>query len=150
MNPNKIRYYLDLAAKVSREKEDGRTYYHGAVGLRNDGVMVCASNGNPKFPTPEHHCEFRILRKLGRKGVIFLARTLADGRWANSEPCPQCQSRLRNSMIKIIYYTVGIDDFGWWKPSTDERNHGSLRLGGYKVIPAFGYTVIPAFSGALL
>ena len=102
MNPTK---YLELAAKVSRLKDDSRTYYHGAVGLRRDGVLVAASNGNPHSPEPKHHCEYRLLRKLGKGGTVFLVRTLADGTWADTTPCIHCQKALIAREVKAVYYT---------------------------------------------
>lgn len=100
MNPIK---YLELAAKVSRLKDDDRTYFHGAVGIRKDGVVVCASNGNPKYPTPKHHAEARVLRKLGKGGVLFVVRTLSDGTWGNSIPCTHCLTAMRNKRVQSIY-----------------------------------------------
>src|ERR1041385_2360178 len=73
-----IRRYMELAAQVSRLKDDDRVFRHGGVGLRKDGVLVCAQNGCPKEPDPRHHCEYRLSRKLGHSGVVFLVRTLAD------------------------------------------------------------------------
>lgn len=107
-----VRKYLELAANVSRLKDDDRTYFHGAVGIRKDGVLVAAQNGNPKEPCPEHHCEFRILRKLGRGGTVFLVRTLANGDWADSTPCIYCQKRLKAAKVEAIYYSTGQNQCG--------------------------------------
>ncbi len=112
-----VRKYMELAANVSRLKDDDRTYMHGAVGLRRDGVLVCASNGAPKQPTPEHHCEYRLLRKLGKGGIIFLVRTLADGTWGNSTPCIDCQKAIIHRKVKAVHYsadTVGGQHFYSW------------------------------------
>lgn len=106
-----VRKYLDLAAQVSRLKDDQRTYFHGAVGLRRDGVLVAACNGAPKFPCPEHHCEFRITRKLGKGGVIFLVRTLADGTWADSTPCTHCENRMFQKRVSRCYFSVGAGSY---------------------------------------
>ena len=104
---NQVLRYLHLAAEISRLKEDGRTYFHGAVGIREDGVMVCASNGNPVYPTPEHHCEYRITRKLGVNGTIYLVRTLADGTWGDSTPCSYCHKRLKRRRVEMVFYSTG-------------------------------------------
>lgn len=110
MNPHK---YLAIAAQVSRLKDDDRTYYHGAVGIRKDGVIVCASNGNPKEPEPDAHAEARVIRKLGRGGIVFVVRTLADGTWANSKPCHHCESRLLNKEAVRVYYSTGPNDYAF-------------------------------------
>jgi len=100
--------YMELAATVSRLKEDDRTYFHGAVCLRKDGVLVAASNGNPKFPEPKHHCEYRISRKSGANSTIFLVRTLSDGTWGNSKPCIHCENRLKHMKVDTVYYSTGL------------------------------------------
>ena len=104
---NRIERYLQLAAGVSRLKDDNRTYFHGAVGIRKDGVIVCAYNGAPKEPEPRHHCESRILRKLGRGGVIYLVRTRADGSYADSTPCIYCQKAIKARDVSMVHYTTG-------------------------------------------
>lgn len=115
---SRIKKYLELAAYVSRIKGDSRTYFHGAVAERRDGVLVAASNGAPKEPTPRHHCEFRILRKLGRDGIIYLVRTLADGTWADSTPCIHCEKAIRAHRVNMVHYTTG-DRWVYesWNPS---------------------------------
>ncbi len=112
MNPFK---YLELAAKVSRLKDDSRTYFHGAVGLRRDGVLVAASNGNPRAPEPKHHCEYRLLRKLGKGGTVFLVRTLQDGTWADTTPCSHCQNALKARGVKKVYFTSSPGVHHCWK-----------------------------------
>ncbi len=107
MNPRK---YLEIAAHVSRLREDDRTYFHGAVGIRKDGVIVCASNGNPKEPEPRHHAEARVLRKLGLYGTLFVVRTSADGRWVNSKPCHDCQRAMYLKRVDKVYYSDGYSD----------------------------------------
>lgn len=104
-----VRKYLELAAQVSRLKDDDRTYFLGAVGLRRDGVLVAACNGNPKEPEPEHHAEARLLRKLGKGEIVFVARTLADGTWANAMPCVHCRLKLYRRGIERICFTTGPD-----------------------------------------
>lgn len=101
-----VRKYLELAAQVSRIKEDSRTYYHGAVGIRRDGVLVCASNGCPKEPEPQAHAEARILRKLGKGGIVFVVRTLSDGTWGDSTPCIHCQKLLDAKELVAVYYST--------------------------------------------
>ena len=99
--------YLQLAAQVSRLKDDNRTYYLGAVGLRKDGVIVASANGNPREPEPKHHAEARLLRKLGKGGIVFVVRTLADGSWAMAKPCRDCLPLLINHGVSRIYWSTG-------------------------------------------
>ena len=106
-----IRRMLNLAAKISRLKKDDRQYFLGAVGERSDGTCVFSYNGAPPEPCAEHHCEFRLSRKLDVLATVYLARTGADGRWLNSRPCPPCQTRMKSVRVKKIYYTVGPQEY---------------------------------------
>lgn len=133
-----IKRYLDLAAQVSRLKDDDRTYFHGAVGIRKDGVLVAACNGSPKEPTPEHHCEYRLSRKLGKAGTVFLVRTAADGRWADSTPCSTCQARMRNKKVRRVYFSTGPGDWRLW----------DLKLQYYPPAPMVGLDAwLPQYTG---
>jgi deoxycytidylate deaminase len=114
-----VDQYLELAATVSRIKNDSRTFYHGAVGVRSDGVLVAAQNGCPKEPMPQHHCEFRILRKLGKGGVIYLVRTLADGTWADTTPCVHCEKAIINRKVSLVWFTRGHKLVRKWRPMSE-------------------------------
>lgn len=103
MSPRKL---LMLAAKLSRTKIDERHFCLGAVAIRNDDVMVCAYNGHPGVPTPKTHCEARLVRKLDKGATVYLARTAANGDWANSKPCPDCQRAMRRAKVKKVFYTT--------------------------------------------
>lgn len=109
MSPKK---YLCLAAQVSRLKLDDRTYFLGGVGLRTDGVLVSAYNGAPKYPEPLHHCEFRLCRKLDKGSLVFVARTLVDGTWANAKPCKHCENRMRAKGVSCCFYTERDRSYG--------------------------------------
>jgi tRNA(Arg) A34 adenosine deaminase TadA len=99
---------MELAAQVSRLKDDHRTYFLGAVGLRKDGVIVASANGNPVAPEPKHHAEARVLRKMGKGGILFVVRTLADGTWGNARPCKDCMPLIKNHGISRVYFSSGI------------------------------------------
>lgn len=109
---NKVRKFLNVAAKIARLREDERNFFIGAVAIRADDVTVYAYNGAPKFPTPEHHCEARLCRKLDKGATVYVARTTADGRWAMSKPCPDCERALRRAKVRKVFYTVGPDEYG--------------------------------------
>lgn len=99
--------YLHEAARISRKTKDLRTFHHGAVGIRSDGAVVHSCNGNPRYPTPEHHCEFRLSSKLDVGSSLYLVRTNSGGAWANSKPCIHCIIRLRARGIKYVVYSTG-------------------------------------------
>lgn len=106
-----IEKYLNLAADVAIIKDDERTFYLGAVGLRSDGVVVAASNVPAAWPVPTHHAEARLCRKLDRWTTVFVARVNSSG-WALARPCPNCQSRLRRKKVLRVYYTIGPSEYG--------------------------------------
>lgn len=108
MSPKKL---LSVAAKFSRLKQDDRCYCLGAVAIRGDDVLVWACNSAPKQPTPLHHAEAKLARKLDRGAIVYLARTLADGTWANSKPCNNCHRILKNAYVTRVYFTTGPDTF---------------------------------------
>lgn len=109
MNPVK---YLEMAAVLSRVKDDKRTFFIGCVGIRSDGRIVGAYNGNPRFPEPKHHGEYRLSRKLTKASVVFVARTLWDGSWAMAKPCSDCHQRLKNLGTIRVYYSMGPGEYG--------------------------------------
>jgi tRNA(Arg) A34 adenosine deaminase TadA len=104
--------YLTIAAGISRHKLDDRNYYLGAIGLRSDGTTVMSWNGAPKEPTRQHHCEYRLCRKLTPGSTVYIARTLADGTWANAHPCPDCLKILTSKGIRRCYYTISSNEYG--------------------------------------
>lgn len=111
-NVNHIRKMLAQAAVVSRLKRDDRHFYIGAVGIRSDGTIVKACNGNPKEPTRQHHCEYRLSRKMGPGAIVFVSRTLANGLLGNSRPCHSCEKALRYRGVTKVYYSISDSEYG--------------------------------------
>jgi hypothetical protein len=109
---SKARKLLEIAASVSRHQLDDRRYFLGAVGERSDGTMVYAWNGAPKEPTRQHHCEYRLSRKLDRGSKVYIARTLADGTTANARPCWDCLRVLKHAGVYRVVYTISANEYG--------------------------------------
>lgn len=118
-----------MAGKVSLPTciDDPRNFYLGCVGIRNDGALVSAKNG-AAFSTaidnyqhmPNSHAEGRVLRKLGKGGVLYVTRIAKGSRdFAMSRPCPMCQRRIRGFGVKKVYYTINKDQYGVWLPKED-------------------------------
>lgn len=102
MSPYKL---IELAAQISRLKDDDRHFCLGAVGVRKDGVIVASCNGNPKEPDRRHHAEYRLSRKLDRGSTVYVARTLADGSMAMARPCIHCWKALQSKGVERVYWT---------------------------------------------
>lgn len=129
---NRMPPQLLMAAKIALPTTDNdhRNFWLGCVGVRHDGVMVSAKNGASEFSEsvqqyqlqPNAHAEGRVLRKLGRRGVVYVARVAKkDGKLAMSMPCPMCQVRLRGMQVNKVYYTINESQYGIWYPETDKH-----------------------------
>lgn len=85
----------------------------GAVGLRNDGVIVYSRNVASSEPAPNHHAETRLVRKLTPRSEVWVARVAkGTGNWAMSKPCKNCEGRLRSAGVERIVYTIGPGEWG--------------------------------------
>jgi len=107
--------------------DDERNFLLGAIGVRQDGVSVSAKNGAVISSTyddyriiSDAHAECRVIRKLGKYGIIYVSRVLKkDGTFAMARPCGGCQLRIRAAKVKKVYYTVNNSQYGIWDPITD-------------------------------
>lgn len=104
--------YLILARKVAVKGDKKRQYKFGAVGIRNDGAIVSASNIRCRLREPCAHAEYRLTRKLDWGAVVYVVRVLADGKLAMAKPCKTCQSVMRLKGVKRCYYSISNNEFG--------------------------------------
>jgi len=109
MNIYKI---LEQAANIARNNDDKKHFSHGGIGIRYDGPMVRAINGAQPMPNPRHHCEARLIRKMDKGGIILVARVVANGDWAMSKPCIDCENLMRKCYITKAYYTIAPKEYG--------------------------------------
>ena len=107
---------------------DPRAFWLGCIGIREDGAMVSSKNGAVEFHhtienyqlVPSSHAEGRVLRKLGKGGIMFVARvSRKDGSLAMARPCGMCQVRLRSFKVKKVFYTINEEQYGIWYPDSD-------------------------------
>jgi len=105
---------LTLAAKVANERGNkNRSFLLGAVGIRNDGVIVMSRNISATDHAPRHHAEARLSRKLTPKSVVWVARvSRKDGGWAMARPCQGCQMRMKMVGVEKVIYTIAPDEWG--------------------------------------
>jgi tRNA(Arg) A34 adenosine deaminase TadA len=108
---------LHLAAMVAGQnhdrKVDNRSFLLGAVGRRNDDVLVSSRNIAAPDCAPGHHAETRLIRKLTPGSTVWVARiTRKDGSWALARPCYGCEMRLRGAGVKRVVYTIGPNEWG--------------------------------------
>lgn len=93
--------------------QNERTYHIGAVAIRKDGARVSSFNIPTKTPTPPAHAEARLLRKVDKGAVVYVARRLKDGRLACAKPCKHCEQALRNKKVSAVYFTG--EDGQWYR-----------------------------------
>jgi tRNA(Arg) A34 adenosine deaminase TadA len=102
-----------VAVKKSSHGIDKRSFFLGAVGLRNDGVFVSSRNAASTDLVPDHHAEARLVRKMTPDSTVWVARVARkDGNWAMAKPCPGCERRLRASGVTRVVYTIGPGEWG--------------------------------------
>ena len=107
---------LQLAANVAcegRSRHDNRSFMLGAVGLRNDGVLVSSRNIAATDVTPTAHAEARVVKKLTCDSIIWVARvSRAHGDWALARPCQKCQNRMKTAGVRKVMYTIAPNEWG--------------------------------------
>lgn len=103
---------LLMAAGAGLRKSDLRAFRLGAVGIRNDGILVSASNGPAPFPHPDAHAEARLMMKLTPGSEIWVARVRKDGTLGIARPCPRCMVRIRAAGVSRVAYTISDDEHG--------------------------------------
>jgi cytidine deaminase len=102
-----------VAVKKSSSRDDMRSFFLGAIGLRNDGVFVSSKNVSAKDLVPHHHAEARLVRKMTPGSTVWVARVARnDGNWAMAKPCPGCETRLRSAGVERVVYTIRPDEWG--------------------------------------
>jgi tRNA(Arg) A34 adenosine deaminase TadA len=112
---SKIDKYFRLARQVALKgdtKEIGRQYRLGAVGVRNDGVIVTSTNIPCRCPERTAHAEARLLRKLSYDSEIYLVRILRSGILAPAKPCKNCETLMRLRGVKKCYYSISEVEYG--------------------------------------
>ena len=109
---NRVKRYFQLAAQIAERGDDLRQYRLGAVGIRNDGVIVTSSNTRCRSPQKLAHAESRLARKLNRGSVVYVVRILRNGDFANARPCFNCQNALRSRGVSRIYYSISTSEYG--------------------------------------
>jgi cytidine deaminase len=125
-----MKQYLYIAAKVAIPTNDvdkRKNFYLGCVGIRKDGVIVSSRNGSTVDSTAlnvkryilisSSHAEGRTLQKLGKEGIIFVARIFKnDHSFAMARPCGMCRNRIKALSVKKVYYSINNEQYGVWFP----------------------------------
>lgn len=108
------------APKEANKKFDKRGFWLGCVGIRYDGVRVESKNiamisksSDEYERNPHIHAEGRTLKKMGKGGIIYVARvSKIERNLVMARPCPACQILIRAHRIEKVYYTVNNTQYG--------------------------------------
>lgn len=104
---------LERAIGLTLTGQESRKYRLAAIGIRNDGAIVTATNGGVKGARcPSAHAESRVSRKLDVSSVVYVARTLHSGAVSLGRPCKSCQLIMKHRGVSKCYYTIGPEEFG--------------------------------------
>lgn len=106
----KVANYFEMAATFAAKK-DGRTFFHGAIGIRADGVLVRAVNGRSDLPNRMVHAEYRLCKKLTKHSIVYVCR-ISNGSFALSRPCMSCQKVMKATGVKKCFYSIGPSEYG--------------------------------------
>ena len=109
MSPDK---YFSIAKEIAIKKDDYRSHRLAAVGLRKDGVLVSASNGQALDKCAEAHAEVRLARKLTPFSDVFVVRVRRSGELAMAIPCHNCQQVLRSRGVSRVFFTTAPTQWG--------------------------------------
>lgn len=101
--------------KHTAERRDG--YVLAAIVVCADGRAWALNRTSLVGRSPSHHAEVRALRRLGgihraRGATVYVARSTADGAFANARPCADCERFLRCAGVARVVYTAGDGEFG--------------------------------------
>ena len=120
---------LAAAKAASPDVDDSRNFWLGCVGIRQDGVRVYSKNGASRVsdtienfqPLPYAHAEARLLRKLGKGGIVFVARVAKkDYALTMARPCGKCIQLLKAADVERVYYTINDFQYGIFFPQTNK------------------------------
>lgn len=101
------------ATKGCDRPHERRGFLLGAVGLRNDGVIVSSRNVASSNKAPSHHAETRVVRKLTPGSTVWVARVSKQtGEWVLAKPCRGCENRMRAAGVERVIYTISADEWG--------------------------------------
>lgn len=123
---------LHQAALVSlpSSDNDNRNFWLGCIGIREDGALVASKNGAVEFSStvenyqllPSSHAEGRVLRKLGKKGILYIARVSKEDRSLKlASPCGMCCVRIKSFDVSRVYYTINNFQYGIWNLKKDQH-----------------------------
>lgn len=107
-----MKRFFKLAKITAAKSPDRRRYRLGAVGIRNDGVIVKSKNIPNILPEFEAHAEVRLCKKLTPGSVVYVVRIDSKNKLVLARPCKNCQRVMRLKGVKKCYYSISEKEHG--------------------------------------
>lgn len=102
-----------MAVEAALAKDDQRSFFIGAIGIRKDGAIVRAANSPTSVPNRKIHAEYKLSKKIDCGATVFVARIKFDtNEYGLAKPCFPCLKVLTHSRVKKIYYTISKNEYG--------------------------------------
>jgi tRNA(Arg) A34 adenosine deaminase TadA len=110
----KILSFFEVAARTATSKVDKRSFLLGAIGIRNDGVMVRSLNSPTENKNRKVHAECKLCRKLDYGAeAVYVARVRLDNfEFGMARPCNDCRKILKSKRVKKVFYTISQTSYG--------------------------------------
>jgi tRNA(Arg) A34 adenosine deaminase TadA len=107
------KHYFNLAKQYALKDKTWKRYYFGAIGIRNDGRIVHATNIRNPIKELNCHAETRLCKKLDKGSEVYLVRINKSGiHYLLSRPCSGCMAKMKAKGVRIIYYSISNNEFG--------------------------------------
>lgn len=125
----KILSFFEVAARTATSKVDKRSFLLGAIGIRNDGVMVRSLNSPTENKNRKAHAECKLCRKLdyGAEAVYVVRVRMDNFEFGMARPCMDCRKILKTKRVKRVFYTINQNSYGVWCPATNEERVHSVQ-----------------------
>ncbi|MFW9873062.1 MAG: hypothetical protein ACFFG0_08185 [Candidatus Thorarchaeota archaeon] len=107
-----MKRFFRLAKKVAAKGNDRRRYRLGAVGIRNDGVIVKSKNIPNILPEPQAHAEVRLCKKLNPGSIVYVVRIDSENKLTMARPCQNCLRVMRLKGVRKCYYSISEKEYG--------------------------------------
>lgn len=122
--------FFDIA-KAASKHSDHPAHKLGAVIVKGNKVVSVGFNKNKTHTKSNHawkrlHAEISAIIKAKQDLTgcsIYVYRETKNGDLGMSKPCPSCFSAIRESGIKIVYYTT---ETGFTKETVNGSNNVTL------------------------
>jgi tRNA(Arg) A34 adenosine deaminase TadA len=99
--------YFNIAAKLTKSKNDERNFLVGSVAIRRDGALVSSINSASEIPNRLLHAEYKLSKKCDVGSTVYVCRVrLLDGNFGMARPCHSCKKCLISKGISKVYYSI--------------------------------------------